>query len=355
MKIFDNVKSLEFRVRLNGDGCVNYDSKEQMYTLANNGYRKGSGIFNENVKYAKKRFNSDNTFSYKQSSDCIKHEMYKDCMEFMNTRLSYIPMVLYRALAQSSYLMRGWVFTDGAKISRKSCVTITDSVSDIKHNYVDMEVHSTSGAKGEKPKDKDDKGNTSLFFEENVGKEQYSFDGYIDLTEIQFISLDPVFDRLNVDVDGGENEEIFLTALKENFGDDIKIDYYYIKSSITEDEFAERGILLNRDAVDSMVKDTLKRIMNINIWRSNSYLKYDSITVYVNYNNGTREEIPIDNIEDLSNYYFNYFEKYQVADIEKIMNNKRIYEELKEKYNSKRKADKESQSKSKKSKNEVTE
>lgn len=95
--------------------------------------------------------------------------------------------------------------------------------------------------------------------------------------------------------------------------------------------------------------------MNINIWRSNSYLKYDSITVYVNYNNGTREEITIDNIEDLSNYYFNYFEKYQVADIGKIMNNKRIYEELKEKYNSKRKADKESQSKSKKSKNEVIE
>lgn len=326
-KKFENVKSIKFDVTFNGIGCVNFDGNQQKDSLINGKFIDYEIAKNKNTKYAKRYFDKD-CFRYKVSSDCIRHEMYKDCMEFQNTTLSYLPHILYRAIAQPQYLERGYMFTNFHQMKKKSSYCITPAISETEHKKVHMELMSKSGYKGDKQIEDNDKGNTSLFFIENVGEETYHSEGSIDLTEMQFLSMDMLYDRLGVDVDGGANEKIFMDAMKENYGEDTKIGYYYIKSSVTQDEFAERGILLNKQSVDFMVKDIIKRIMKIQIWRKDARFQFKNIKVVVNFENSMTEEIKINNIQDIDDYIFLYYTKYNEADEEKIKANKNKIKEL---------------------------
>lgn len=51
-KIFNKVNSIQFRVKFNGEGCVNYDSPEQAYYLKAYGLVKGK--LEDNCKLSKK-------------------------------------------------------------------------------------------------------------------------------------------------------------------------------------------------------------------------------------------------------------------------------------------------------------
>lgn len=337
-KTFEDVKSITFKAYFKGDGCVNYDENKQQGILAR--FNLLPREVNNNVKFAKKTFalieDSDGKqkvgFKYKVSSECIRHEMFKNEMEFKNPSTTFPFQVLYNAIAQPAMIERGYLeIKDNLILKKKTSVCITSAVEKGRwHTAVDLDFHSVSGAKTNKNKT-DDKSNTSIYLNENVGEAIYCSEGGIDLTELQFISGDNNYDRAAVLVDGGEEEKIYLNALRNNFGDDVKFDSYYMKSSLAADVGGERGILLSKGAVDMMVKDIIKRIFNINIYRKDAYFRFMSLQLTVNYgdDNVMHENIYIKSIEELEKFVFNYYTKYIVCDDDKIMKYKENSDEMK--------------------------
>lgn len=326
-KFFKNVKTIGFNVTFEGKGSVNNDSTDQRWVLSKLGL-VGGGVPEKNTVFAKKHFIEDEDgnakFNFKVSQECIRHDMYKDCMEFHDVRLGFIESIFYRAIAQKAFIERGYMFASkGQTVRKKSVFTITDAISEGLHSTVIMDTHSKSGERDK----------TSFYTKENVPNDTYHAEGMINLGEMQFISNDIAYDRNAVGVVGGStNEKIYLDALNEEFGENPKFDFYYMKQSISKDEWAEEGVLLGKKAVDTMTKDIIKRIMNINITRTGSFFKFKGIELNViTEDNPDGVTIKIENPSDIDEYTFNYAEKYALADEKLIKKNKEKYEKLVEK------------------------
>ena len=346
--IFKNVMGIEFNANFNSIGCVNFDAKDQRYFLNRNGL--GSTITqNDNVKYAKKIFSQPKEgklpFKYKVSSECIRHAMYADCQPFHNPSIVSAPQVLYRMIAHPSYITRGFVFTqkDKNSLKKSSPVTITDAIEN--HSWrtsIAFDFHSRSGAKDTTIKEEDDSRDTTIYYTENVGNNTYSLVGFMDLTEMQFMAADASYDRMAIDCDGGEYEQIFLNSLKSNFPSfNGGFDCYYQKCACVQDEWGERGILFDKQSVDFLVKDILKRVMNVNIHRNSAMFTFESLTITIIMDGGEKETFEITN-ENIDNFVFEYYQKYLIADVQKIRANKELIERQKQEQKEAKKAKKES-------------
>ena len=345
-KEFKNVKSIEFDVKFEGNGCVNFDGNEQAWALQSCGLYTGK--INKNIKLAKRVISRDENgnyqYQFKVSSECLRHNMFKDEMAFVNPSISFLPQVLLRTIATPAYHERGFMFPNTCNsIRKKSGATITGAIGETVYDKpIVMELHSSSGKKGEnQSKDntltsddkKDDAKDTTLYFKENVGVEKYNSQGFIDLTELQFIPADNAYERNAVGIpEGSQFEKIYLTVLSENYGEDYNFDYYYMKDASTRDEWAERGIRFSEKSVDFLVKDILRRVFEINITTADAIFKFESIKVKVHTLDCPEgEEIELNSVNDLDNYFFGYFEKYIKASDEKIIANRKEYEDTKEK------------------------
>ena len=320
------IKALGFEVEFKGNGCVNWDSNEQKFMLLANGLIGGK--IDDNVKFAKKSFVKTEDgigFLYKVSNDAIRHNMWEKEMPFFNENVAQLPYVYYNMLGRPCMLDRGYMFASkNASITskKKSPITITDAVevSSTPRKNVSIELHSKSGAK--------EGSETSLFSNENVGNITYKSHGYIDLTELQFISMDLSYDRRAVSDDIPENFNIYLSSLSRNlpFFKETP-SYYYMKNSYLEDEWAEKGLLLSHDSVDWMVKDVLTRVLNINITRKDAFLKTSLVKILYTDDNGCKVEDTI-TLGNIGEYYFDVDTKYIEADEEKIIKNRKKYDEI---------------------------
>lgn len=330
VKKFENVKAIKFVAKFEGSGCVNYDGKEQSFFLSKN--KLFSSRYNNNM-FAKKTFKKDGDdvkFKYKISSECIRHEIFKETMPFMNPTIIGVPHILYSSIANPDFLLRGYMFTqqNNNTIKRKSPFTITDLIEDGEcwRDSLQMELHTRSGEKNSDI----DEGDTTLYNVENVGLLNYTSKGFIDLTELQFIPDDVAYDRVSLNIeDGSAEEKIYFQALKNNMINlTPEFNYYYSEGSYAQDEWAERGVILNKESVDMMVKRILKNILKVNILRRNAYLSNNGLDIEIITNEGVlREKITLENVDD---FIFEYEDFYIKASEEKIEKNKKILEIYKE-------------------------
>lgn len=340
------VKGIEFTAKFKGNGCVNYDDNDQKYFLVNSNIIAKKRIFNDNVTYAKKSFSTGEDgrigFKYKVSSECIRHNMYKEEMDNqVNENHMQIQSVYYNALATPAMIERGYMYTLEPYIDhKKSAFQITDAIEirdNLRHD-VTFDFHSKSIKKENEDKkvaenDAGAKSSTSIFRKENVGSCDYEAEGFIDVDEMQFISFDETYDRRAVNVDVKNGKDLYMAALKRNIPNfSCKEGYFYMKNGYTQDEWAEKGILLSEDVVDYLTKDIIKRILNVSIWKSGAYFKFDSLVIkYYDENGEETVEITSDNIDD---FKFIPVGKYNEADEEKVkanlqMNSKLIAERVK--------------------------
>ena len=121
-KAFNDVKSIEFQVFFDGDGCVNYDTSEQIFQLNKLGFikndsrfRNGEGL-SKNIKLAKKIFreNIQNGGEYEQctyiSATCLRNSLFGDTIKFQSPTVANNPYVLHTCIAHPSMLLRGYVY-----------------------------------------------------------------------------------------------------------------------------------------------------------------------------------------------------------------------------------------------------
>jgi hypothetical protein len=338
------IKSINFDLQLNGYGCVNSDSTEQIYFLLNTGIvDKNDGGFVKNGKplanviLSKKNFrqteSGDYEYHIKVSSECLKNNIFSDTMRFQDPSIVTIPAAFYRALANPDMIARGYMFPKKGNVTVKKkgvlCLTDAEETGEWRR-YVNTDFHTRSGMKeSNEGKSSDDAKDTTIYKIENVGSIQYLAKGAIDVVELRFIPADPIYERLSVDVDGGQYEEIYMNELAKNsvnFTPEFK--YYYLENSYTADECAERGIMLNDETLDTYIKRIIKNMLNINIMKRNAYLKTDKLTLMINYTNGEQEtiDVTLDMVDDFS---FDCVNPYKEADMEKILANKKMMENKK--------------------------
>jgi hypothetical protein len=338
------IKSINFDLQLNGYGCVNSDSTEQINFLLNTGIVNwnDSGFVKNNkplsnIILSKKNFRQteDGVYEYhiKVSSECLRNNIFANAMRFIDPSIMTIPASFYRALAHPDMITRGYLYPKkgDVTIKKKSVLCITDAEEQGPwRRYVNTDFHSRSGMKESKEgKNSDDPKDTSIYKIENVGEVKYSAKGAIDVAELRFIPADPIYERLSVDVDGGHYEDIYMNELAKNsvnFTPEFK--YYYLENSYTADECAERGIMLNDETLDAYIKRIIKNMLNINVKKRNAYLKTDKLTLIINYTNGEQEtiDVTLDMVDDFS---FDCFNPYKEADMEKILANKKMMENKK--------------------------
>jgi hypothetical protein len=267
-------KGIIFKLELEGEGIVNFDTVKQKWIL--NQY-KGTkhlveNLGNDNMSYAKKNFYKDGddvSYKIKISSDCLRNDMFKNDVLAQTPSISHNPVLLHSYLASPSTLLRGYVFTDKSKdsIKRKSPITITDA-EQTSNNLTVMDVHTTTTEKITK-EDKDDKSGLSLFSKESIGKVSYESKGSINLNQLQFMGCDAVFDRYSMNPDNYSLFERFINQRIKNYGG--LLGYYKLKTSVND--IPELGVLFSESDIEFMTKEALKRILSIHIKRATAYAK----------------------------------------------------------------------------------
>lgn len=327
MNTIKNVTEIGIMPRFKGNGCVNYDRAEQKYELMSRDLLNGD--IHNNLLFSKKIFykdDSDDSYYFKHvvSSECIRHSIFGESLPYDLTSLRAAKIPFFRIIAHPDMIVRGYVFPSKTEdsIHKSSTLSITRAIEESNgHKQVSLNVCTKAG--GKRDSSESEIADTSLYYKENLGELYYNSEGFISLDELQFISADKVYDRLAIDLSKEENKELYFANLKRNFPTlEPSLKYYYITTSAAGDEYAEKGILLDPESVDYMVKRTIKNIMNIRIIRKDAFFMFDSIKLiaYVNNDGNKKEEIEIDP-NNIDNYFFEYRKKYAEADEGKILKN----------------------------------
>jgi len=319
----NKVKQILIDFEIEGNGIVNFDHINQKWV-----YKEGSPETDhlrtnwENVSYAKKNFyrndNGDLTYKLKLSSGTLKHNMFRNDIVAQTSSIQHSKVLLYSYIASSIGIIRGYMFTSKHLVKRKSPLNITDA-EQYSTNKSYLETFSKSGEK-DINKNKELSDNT-YFQKETVGDILYRGQGNINLGDMQFVSCDSIFDRVAFDVD--LYESLYKNYAEMNIPNfDAKLGYYTLSSSVVD--MPEYGLVLSDSTTLLLVKETLKRMLNINIVRNGAYAKIKTLRIklvsdplvdtYTNKDNW----IDINTIDDIDSLSFKIYSAYKNADYTKM-------------------------------------
>lgn len=353
------IKNILFKADLIGKGIVNMDSGDQKWIFdqeSGSHLNLGKDKQFKNLSFAKKNFyrNDDGKLIYKLkiSSDCLKNNMFSSDVLSQSPKITYEDAVLYSYIASPMSLIRGYLFANKKEtLKRSGALTICDAEQTC--NAVStMEFFSKSGEKTSNDGESD-KSDTTIYKKETVGDISYSTIGNVDLMKLQFISADQVFDRYGFNPDKFSMYKSFLSLRLKNFNSELG--YYGIKDSALD--IPEFGIKLSNENITELVKETLKKLISINIKRKGSFAKVSSLKIKLVFDplkdtfSSKDNWIEIKSIEDIDNLSFEIEDFYTKVNIDEA---KKLRENIENSLKEEQKKEKESikEKKDKKAKND---
>mgnify|MGYP003404145560 CR=1 FL=1 len=294
------IHSVDFKVKASGHGCVNYNGSFKYWSdsagkvVENVKTPKMIGITNhkttdpnENQKYitAESIPSNENAKVY-ISTNCLRHFLFKE--GFPNHVSGLTRDHCFDFLTNPNGLVRGFAITDGNPLQRKSALLLEKAI-DIKRNLV-CETRTTSGCKD----------STSLHTVIDTGATEYQFFGSINIEDLQFISTDNIFGRACILTTRDQllvltekiTKTLELIAGEYGLNGNPKAEYGFWKRKHRVITQGEWGILLNQDAIHTLVTWTLDKILNLHIAQSKNYMNVDSILT--DYNSGRQFRIKRD-------------------------------------------------------------
>jgi hypothetical protein len=278
------IKSILFKGTLKGNGIVNFDSVAQKWVLRERFPSESNALRFDNVKIAKHSFYKvGQTEEGKPiwerrlciSADCLRNAIFSADFPFQNTAILHHEEMLTSVLASPAALLRGYMFAADGKtaIKRKSPLMIT-AAEQTSNGTTHFEVGSMSGAKRTK-EDDDDAGDTSFHYEEKAGHVDYAFEGALDLTELQFVSFSPFYDRLAMLPD---HKEAYRAKLSTTLGSKVDDVRFLVKKGALI-RTPEEGILISPNQVATIVGEFFSRLLSLGIRKSKGYAHIDSLQV----------------------------------------------------------------------------
>lgn len=294
MEKVTGIKSVDFKIKALGHGVVNWNGPTNLegdgrMTADNHSMPKLRGYTNlterkkEGSDYVYRKTPVDVDFKKTPlyiSQNCIRHHLFRDQTydaHFVNKNND---TDLTKLLASFIGLVRGYVITkSGCK--RTSPLLIEDFVDQLGNgNFEQFSTDKHTDEQGKRDK-------TSFFSKTTFGDTEYISYGSISIEQLQFISLDKKFDRASMVIKEGQGEEVALAV--QNFIKNINPslnplavfhDTCVRKGTIFEE--GECGILLNDDAIKSLVEYTLHCMEGLNIRQAKGYMYVDEIMVDYN-------------------------------------------------------------------------
>lgn len=285
MERVTGIKSVDFKIKALGHGVVNWNGPTTLtgdsgktvdnHTLPKlRGYTNLTGKVKDETGYKYKKEATDIDFKKTPlyiSQNCIRHHLFKEQsfdLHFANEKS------LEKVLASITGLIRGYV-VPASQCKRTSCLLIEDFIDQLGNGNFEQ-----FGQAGERD-------SSSFFSKTTFGDTEYTSYGSISIEQIQFISLDKKFDRASMIIKEGQGEQVALTV--QSFiksldpARDPKATFHsnYVRHGTIFEE-GECGILLNEDAIQTLVEHTLSRISNLSIRQAKGYMYVDDIIVDYN-------------------------------------------------------------------------
>lgn len=314
------IKNILFKLEIEGDGIVNFDSSQQRFIhIADN--KNHLSHFHDNVTYSKKNFYGkagEEGFRWriKISSDCMKKEMFGEDLIAHTSKLAHNDDLLYGYISSPLAIIRGYMDTTRKEdvIKRKGAITLCDA-EQVCDAMPYLETFSKAGHR-EKNNGDSDKGDNTFYTKETVGKIRYEGDGDINLIELQFSSCDEIYGRYNFDPDKFElYKQYYELYFPES---NLQLDYYQLKTNSID--IPEYGIKFGTDEIKYMIKEFFKRLLGMNIKRRGSYAKTATLKIKLVENPlvDTRESednwITISNESEIENLDFDIQDYYVLAE-----------------------------------------
>lgn len=297
MQKITGIKSVDFKVVAYGYGVVNWNGPTTLQSdgriIDNHSMPKLRGYTNLTGKESDKGYKLKKDpaeIDFKQtpmyiSQNCIRHHLFRD----QAFDLHYAKdKNLLSVLTSITGLVRGYV-VPASQCKRTSPLLLEDFIDQLGNgNFEQM------GRSGTKEKDKDEKGDdiasNSFFSKTTFGETEYLAHGSISIEQLQFISLDKKFDRASMIIKDGEGEKIaqtvqdFIKSIDPSRNPKAVFHPNYVRAGTIFEE-GEVGILLDNEAIDILVKETLRMIEELSIRQAKGYMYVDNLLVDYNDSN----------------------------------------------------------------------
>lgn len=369
-------KSIKIKWELKGRGGINYDDSSQKYFLNEHcgTHYKGDNIQllkkvfqelpnkieesyveenvdeNGNITSSKKTKTIDIKSTVKISSNCLRSGIFgENCP---NALALYSDSIFLNFITSPDIFVRGYMETvkDGTMFNRKSALSLTDAI-ETSGAVPYLEVCSRNVKK--------EKDSNSLFYRENIGDAKYEVKGNIDFKTLQFLSDDELFGRMSFKSEWLEGKHPLMECAFLNHYKRIpyKVGYFTSTKGILTDRWAEHGIKFDDDFIKFMIKKTLKKILNFEMWKTKGFVATDSLKIKL-VDNGIKDSFDNEDgwveltEEIIDNFDFNINDFYDEADIETVTRTRKELEENRK--NSKEKKEAKKQTKKSNNNEEVS-
>ncbi|SMN01321.1 FIG01202690: hypothetical protein [uncultured Candidatus Thioglobus sp.] len=287
MNKITGIKSVDFKITALGHGVVNWNGPTNLsnegkivdnHTLPKlRGYTNLTGRVKEETGYKYKKEATDIDFKKTPlyiSQNCIRHHLFRSQafdLHFAKEK------DLTPVIASITGLMRGFV-VPSSQCKRTSPMLIEDFVDELGNGNFDQ-----FGQAGERD-------SSSFFSKTTFGDTKYTSYGSISLEQLQFISLDNKFDRAAMIIKEGQGEEVaqqvqdFIQSLNSDLDPKAVFHANYVRGGTIFEE-GEQGILLNQDAMQILVDETIDMLKNLTIRQAKGYMYVDEIELDYNDSN----------------------------------------------------------------------
>jgi len=317
MKRITGIKSVDFKIIAGGHGVVNWNGSTEVagpdgVTVKNHALPKLRGFspFNGRVK-------AENGYRYRKSADdinlaetplyisanCLRHHLFKDhAMDMHQATAKNIDQIL----ATYTGLIRGYMVPDSG-LKRESALFVEDLVDTLGNG--NFEQFGRAGSRD----------SASFYSKVTFGDTQYIGYGSISIENLQFISLDPKFDKAAAIIREGEGEKLaqsiqdYIQSIDAD--NDPKVTFHpnYVRNGRIFND-GEAGLVLNEGAIQALVWITLEMIQELGIRQGKGDMYVDEIIVDYNDSNKPmrikRDENDIN--EDPESPYAQYYRAVEV-------------------------------------------
>jgi hypothetical protein len=241
------------------------------------GYTNLTGRVKKETGYQYKKEATDIDFKKTPlyiSQNCIRHHLFREQAFDLHYAAE---KSLEKVLASITGLIRGYV-VPSSQCKRTSPLLLEDFVDKLGNGNFEQ-----FGQAGERD-------SSSFFSKTTFGDTEYHSYGSISVEQLQFISLDKKFDRAAMIIKDGEGEKVagavqkFIQSLDDNANPKATFHPNYVRKGTIFEE-GEVGILLDDDAIKTVINFAVNKISELTIRQAKSYMYVDEILVDYNSSN----------------------------------------------------------------------
>lgn len=298
------IKSVDFKITAYGHGVVNWNGSTEVLTFIpqknkwektkNHSMPKLRGYSNkkmvENDGDEFEGIKKADEINFKQtplyiSQNCIRYHLFKE--DIIDWQHPEVHKNVDAVLCSMTGLLRGYVIPKNEN-KRTSPLLLTDFEE--KTGNGNFEQMGRSGSKEKQKTKSGGEASNSLFSKTTFGDTKYEAYGSINIEQLQFISLSNANGQeamiITTDKEGKElatKIENYIKSL-EFSDDDVKAEYHKNwKRKGTIFAEGQKGIVLNDNAIDALVKQMLSMISSLGFSQAKGYMYVDDVEI--DYNN----------------------------------------------------------------------